>query len=462
MDAKSDSPSVFTDLDLDSFTTSVNPLSFEDSRSDNLLVPLSLSSDLQSSPTQKKKKRKLSPSDSTASPAPKAKKPRIYVPRSGSGAYALLLTLHDAGCRLCKEDLVAQAKKYCDKAFEVKVSRERHGTRDFYTSWNCIKDLVKKHQYVQEFWMNRKKYFELTPKGKDIASKMAESLCRPDPALGSLSSSYMTAPLPATTIGNGSRDENVSWAWNGNADVMKSCVGNLPPVRIPRQFSAVISLSDDEDDIVVHPHMDASGVIVYGDGITIPIIRNPSQSSSLSSLTSTSLSSSPSALSSSSTLQNSSSSASSSSTSPSTTATFSNLFPSPVHSSSSDASHSTRTSSLGISPEMSTAQSFSFSSSSSSMSSLSSSNLDGNGVLQSLGRAGAVGPGQLLIDSSVTLSDVYNRSLKYGNDPNRIFLSPQEASQYELVLVSDTREAMPGRREAISDKMKYVFFFHMP
>ena len=102
-------------------------------------------------------------------PPQKEKKKRAYVPKKGSGSYALLIALamaerDDGREELNKQELVQLAQPYAEES----MSKARLGSH--YTAFNSIKtlvsnELVKQHQ-------SRNAFYSLTEEGRQLARKL--------------------------------------------------------------------------------------------------------------------------------------------------------------------------------------------------------------------------------------------------------------------------------------------------
>ena len=104
---------------------------------------------------------------------------RVYVPRTRSGAYAILIGLFEksaesAELAVTKEQLTKVAQPYCDKQFETKWKGSRSGEFGPQSAWSFMSDLVKKRKLVLESWQSnpRKKIFYLSEEGLQVASKL--------------------------------------------------------------------------------------------------------------------------------------------------------------------------------------------------------------------------------------------------------------------------------------------------
>lgn len=108
----------------------------------------------------------ISTQDTTTAKPKRVTKPRMYVPAYRSGAYAILLALHESLQHsefMTKSDLVIQAAKHCDASFTDAEPGK------FYTAWNSMKTLLTK-EYVYKTG-NPARYC-LTDEGLQIAKRL--------------------------------------------------------------------------------------------------------------------------------------------------------------------------------------------------------------------------------------------------------------------------------------------------
>ncbi|XP_045111479.1 crossover junction endonuclease MUS81-like isoform X2 [Portunus trituberculatus] len=105
--------------------------------------------------------------------SPRKKRSRTkncYIPVLRSGAYALLMTLHQACFKshyqgfMKKEELVAAAQPLCD----VSLSKPDH-VGSYYTGWSAMKTLTKKGLVLRQSHPPR---FSITEEGKTLALKL--------------------------------------------------------------------------------------------------------------------------------------------------------------------------------------------------------------------------------------------------------------------------------------------------
>lgn len=98
-------------------------------------------------------------------------KTREYIPAIGSGAYAILLALHQRSLQvdylgyMHKNDIMKYGQVFSDKSF----TRPDPGT--FYTAWSSMKTLISNNLVVKN--SNPAKY-SLTDEGIELASKLQE------------------------------------------------------------------------------------------------------------------------------------------------------------------------------------------------------------------------------------------------------------------------------------------------
>lgn len=107
--------------------------------------------------------------DDADEPPKKKRKTKEYVPKLGTGAYALvkaLSTLDEDGKKaLSKQDLISLAQPMCDSSFTVASD-----TTKFYTAWNSMKDLEAR-ELVCTRGHPTKRYY-LSDEGWDLAKRM--------------------------------------------------------------------------------------------------------------------------------------------------------------------------------------------------------------------------------------------------------------------------------------------------
>lgn len=107
--------------------------------------------------------------DETEEPPKKKRKTKEYVPKLGTGPYALvkaLATLDEDGKKaLSKQDLIALAQPMCDSSFTTAID-----TTKFYTAWNSMKDLEAR-ELVCTRGHPTKRYY-LSDEGWDLAKRM--------------------------------------------------------------------------------------------------------------------------------------------------------------------------------------------------------------------------------------------------------------------------------------------------
>ncbi|KAF7951739.1 hypothetical protein EAE96_007038 [Botrytis aclada] len=114
----------------------------------------------------------------TPSPSPKkARKPKPYVPKLRSGAYAIMLALgtqpRNSRVGITKEEIIALAEPFCDTSFTQTRPSE------FFTAWNSMKTLINK-DFVYTKKNPASRYY-LTDEGWDLADTIKAS---GDPTLG--------------------------------------------------------------------------------------------------------------------------------------------------------------------------------------------------------------------------------------------------------------------------------------
>ncbi|TGO61777.1 hypothetical protein BOTNAR_0123g00020 [Botryotinia narcissicola] len=114
----------------------------------------------------------------TPSPSPKkARKPKPYVPKLRSGAYAIMLALgtqpRNSRIGITKEEIIALAQPFCDTSFTQTRPSE------FFTAWNSMKTLINK-DFVYTKKNPASRYY-LTDEGWDLADTIKAS---GDPTLG--------------------------------------------------------------------------------------------------------------------------------------------------------------------------------------------------------------------------------------------------------------------------------------
>ncbi|TEY59363.1 hypothetical protein BOTCAL_0194g00010 [Botryotinia calthae] len=114
----------------------------------------------------------------TPSPSPKkARKPKPYVPKLRSGAYAIILALgtqpRNSRIGITKEEIIAIAEPFCDTSFTQTRPSE------FFTAWNSMKTLINK-DFVYTKKNPASRYY-LTDEGWDLADTIKAS---GDPTLG--------------------------------------------------------------------------------------------------------------------------------------------------------------------------------------------------------------------------------------------------------------------------------------
>lgn len=122
------------------------------------------------------------PPESRVRAAPRQTKPRSYTPRFGSGGYAIMLALHDAGAfgpssGLSKDTLILRATPYSDTPFTASTQTGSRGFRRgrqtnpaacfTYTAWNSMKTLTGKGLVAKQ-----RKVFFLTPPGAELAARL--------------------------------------------------------------------------------------------------------------------------------------------------------------------------------------------------------------------------------------------------------------------------------------------------
>lgn len=133
--------------------------------------------------------------------APRVAKVRSYTPRYGSGGYALMLALHDAGALgpasgLAKDALILRATPYSDTPFTASTQTGGRGFRRggpgnpaacfTYTAWNSMKTIMGKGLVAKQ-----RKVFFLTPPGAELAARLK--------GLGNASAVEGTEYVPTTT-----------------------------------------------------------------------------------------------------------------------------------------------------------------------------------------------------------------------------------------------------------------------
>ncbi|RKO92748.1 hypothetical protein BDK51DRAFT_18436 [Blyttiomyces helicus] len=106
--------------------------------------------------------------------APPAKKPRKvskkpYAPTYRSGAYALILALHNAGpdAYLAKKELIVAAGPLCDVSMDIAAA----GSTYNYTGWSSMKNLVDKELILKSGGRTAPR-FTLSGEGRELAKKL--------------------------------------------------------------------------------------------------------------------------------------------------------------------------------------------------------------------------------------------------------------------------------------------------
>ncbi|KAG2186659.1 hypothetical protein INT44_002883, partial [Umbelopsis vinacea] len=111
-------------------------------------------------------------SESSQSRPRQKRKQSTYVPRFRSGAYAIMLTLHESEesgngtQRLSKEEIIAAGQKYCDSSFDMAEAGRG------YTAWVGIKTLLEKGYVWKQSSPPR---YSLTDTGKAMATQLARA-----------------------------------------------------------------------------------------------------------------------------------------------------------------------------------------------------------------------------------------------------------------------------------------------
>ena len=105
----------------------------------------------------------------------KVRKQKDYIPKYRSGAYAILLALHNLGPSrtppsFSKEEIIAAATPYSETSL-INPSTFT-GTNARYTAWASMSTLLEK-MLVWKHQRGRKVYFELTEEGKELAEKLS-------------------------------------------------------------------------------------------------------------------------------------------------------------------------------------------------------------------------------------------------------------------------------------------------
>ena len=115
------------------------------------------------------------PSDSIDDPlaAKKARKPKPYIPKLRSGAYALIMGLstisEDAPRGLPKDQLIELAQPYCDASFTAPEDPTK-----FYTAWSSMKTIMQK-DYVYEK-RGPVRTYSLTDDGWEVARRIKSTV----------------------------------------------------------------------------------------------------------------------------------------------------------------------------------------------------------------------------------------------------------------------------------------------
>lgn len=157
-----------------------------------------------------------------------------YVPKTRSGAYAVLLTLHSKSQEdsyqgyMSKAELQLQAQPLADESFTVSSVR----TEFQYSAWSGVSTLVK-HELVKR-WGNPVK-FDITEKGRQLASKLVSTESRDESisvndnstkTVGSKSHNSSRSKKPQET--STSRVcETVSVTDSATKDVVEDTIGKL-------------------------------------------------------------------------------------------------------------------------------------------------------------------------------------------------------------------------------------------
>ena len=152
------------------------------------------------------------PAEGRARAAPRQTKPRSYTPRYGSGGYALMLALHDAGALgpssgLAKDALILRATPYSDTPFTASTQTGSRGFRRgrqtnpaacfTYTAWNSMKTLTGKGLVAKQ-----RKVFFLTPPGAELAARLkGQGAAAEDPEGAPGTGGTPCTTLPATATG---------------------------------------------------------------------------------------------------------------------------------------------------------------------------------------------------------------------------------------------------------------------
>eukprot|EP00792_Barthelona_sp_PAP020_P001991 TRINITY_DN1321_c0_g1_i1.p1 TRINITY_DN1321_c0_g1~~TRINITY_DN1321_c0_g1_i1.p1 ORF type:complete len:492 (-),score=119.83 TRINITY_DN1321_c0_g1_i1:411-1886(-) len=109
-----------------------------------------------------KHKSILEPLEATKLPLNKPK----YLPKRGSGSYAILIALNNLNRDATKEEIIEEAQSYCVASFRILRSNKRmHGVR---SAWSNINTLEKK-ELVKRIRIGRKHGFQLTKEGVKTA-----------------------------------------------------------------------------------------------------------------------------------------------------------------------------------------------------------------------------------------------------------------------------------------------------
>ncbi|KAJ8667433.1 hypothetical protein QAD02_009096 [Eretmocerus hayati] len=199
---------------------------------------------------KKRKKADVTPNDDEDQPdlpqeAKKRKKaaPKPYVPKVGSGAYALLITMfmksQEPGYPgyMLRKDLISDAQEYCDSP--MKGTATEH-----YSGWSSMTTLIKKNYVIKV--SNPAKY-SLTDSGVALAFSLHESKSRDDEAGPSSNNSgnpCNTANIAST--GKNNRDFAVASSSKSSDD---DFINHVPP-KAPTDFHNMSDLSDDDNDDV--------------------------------------------------------------------------------------------------------------------------------------------------------------------------------------------------------------------
>ena len=154
------------------------------------------------------------PPEGRARAAPRQTKPRSYTPRYGSGGFALMLALHDAGALgpssgLAKDALILRATPYSDTPFTASTQTGSRGFRRgrqtnpaacfTYTAWNSMKTLMGKGLVAKQ-----RKVFFLTPPGAELAARLkGQGAAGEDPGCATTTGGTPSTTLPATTTATG-------------------------------------------------------------------------------------------------------------------------------------------------------------------------------------------------------------------------------------------------------------------